>query len=207
MTGYTSLHFGAFRPLAQAPGPATLARSVRAGSGHGGAGLQSITDHRSHSRSNVFLSAVLVAEAASLPVRVRNLSPRGAFLDGGPLPPVGAQVELVRGHLHAHAEVVWQAGGHAGLRFAGEIDVGEWVRRPGHAGQQRVDDAVAALRRNRPPPAGARAEPLSLRRLSAELDVICERLAASPAMTVELGEELLKLDALARALQQLASDS
>jgi hypothetical protein len=93
------------------------------------------------------------------------------------------------------------------LRFAGEIDVGEWVKRVGHQDQQRVDEALAALRRNQPPPAGARAEALSLGRLSTELDGICERLAASPAMTVELGEELLKLDALARALQQLASES
>jgi hypothetical protein len=169
--------------------------------------LQSITDHRSHSRANVFLSAVLVAGAASLPVRVRNLSPRGAFLDGGPFPPVGGRVELVRGTLSANAEIIWQASGHAGLRFAGEIDVGEWVKRLGHPGQQRVDDALAAIRRNQPPPADARAEALSLGRLSTELDGICERLAASPAMTVELGEELLKLDALARALQQLASDS
>lgn len=166
-----------------------------------------MTDNRSHSRSNVFLSAVLVAGATSLPVRVRNLSPRGAFLDGGPFPPVGAKVELVRGTLSTRAEIVWQASGHAGLRFAGEIHVGEWVKRLGHPGQQRVDDTLAALRRNQPPPDSARVDTPSLGRLSIELDGICERLAASPAMTVELGEELLKLDALARALQQLASDS
>lgn len=169
--------------------------------------MRSMTDNRSHSRSNVFLSAILVAGTTSLPVLVRNLSQRGAFLDGGPFTPVGAKVELVRGNLSVRAEIIWQAGGHAGLRFAGEIDVGEWVKRVGHPGQQRVDDALAALRRNQPPPAGARAEALSLGRLSTELDGICERLAASPAMTVELGEELLKLDALARALQQLASES
>ena len=168
--------------------------------------MRSMTDNRSHSRSNVFLSAILVAGTTSLPVRVRNLSQRGAFLDGGSFPPVGAKVELVRGNLSVRAEIIWQADGHAGLRFAGEIDVGEWVKRVGHPGDG-VDDALAALRRNQPPPAGALAEALSLGRLSTELDGICERLAASPAMTVELGEELLKLDALARALQQLASES
>ena len=115
--------------------------------------MRSMTDNRSHSRSNVFLSAILVAGTTSLPVLVRNLSQRGAFLDGGPFTPVGAKVELVRGNLSVRAEIIWQADGHAGLRFAGEIDVGEWVKRVGHPGQQRSTMRwlhCAAISRRRP---------------------------------------------------------
>jgi hypothetical protein len=181
---------------------------------HGDAVLQADANNRSELRSNLFLSASLVAGPAALPVRVRNLSPHGALVDGGSLPPAGASVRLVRGDLSAEGEIAWQTGGQAGMRFAGEIDVSLWVKRTdhpgrqrvGHPGQQRVDNAIAALRTHEPTPRDANnAEPASLARISAELDEICERLAGSPAMTVELGEELMKLDALARALQQRVS--
>ena len=162
--------------------------------------LQPQPDNRSQTRSNVFLAASLVAGAVPLPVRVRNLSAHGALLDGGSLPPAGARVRLLRGELSADGLVAWTAHGHAGVRFAREIDVGAWVKRLGHPGQQRVDEAIAALRREQPVPDP---EPSpSLNAISAELDSICERLAGSPAMTVEFAEELVKLDALARALQQ-----
>lgn len=162
------------------------------------------TNHRSQDRSNVFLSAALVAGSTPVPVRVRNLSSRGALLDGGSLPPAGSTVRLVRGALTAEARIAWQADGQAGIRFAREIDVIAWTKRVGHPGQRQVDDALAALRGGSPvPAAAAHPDAPSLKRISAELDTICERLAGSPAMTVELGEELVKLDSLARELQQL----
>jgi hypothetical protein len=152
------------------------------------------------------LSAVIFVGAVPLPVRVRNLSSHGALLDGGSLPSAGARVRLVRGDLNAEGEVAWQTGGQAGLRLAGEINVNEWVKRVGHPGQQRVDTAIAALRDDVATPANADVvEPPSLARVSQELNEICERLAGSRGMTVELGEELVKLDSLAHALRQLAS--
>jgi hypothetical protein len=166
--------------------------------------LQPQSDNRSQLRSNVFLAASLVAGAVPLPVRVRNLSGRGALVDGGSLPPAGARVRLLRGELSADGQVAWSGQGHAGVRFSGEIDVGEWVKRLGHPGQLRIDDAVAALRRNQPF-SDREADPSpSLGEISTGLDAICERLAGSSAMTVEMAEELVKLDALSRALQQLA---
>jgi hypothetical protein len=164
--------------------------------------LQPETDHRSQGRSNVFLSASLIVGAVPLPVRVRNMSRTGALLDGGSLPPEGARVRLVRGELSAEGEIAWQREGHAGIRFTGEVEVGAWVKKVGHAGQQRVDNAIAALRRNEPVRIDAQAP--SLARISAELQAICECLAGSPTVTVEFGEELVKLDTLAQTLQQLA---
>ena len=147
----------------------------------------------------------MVVGTASLPVRVRNLSTRGAFIDGGSLPPPGATIRLVRGSLSADGEIAWAGDGHAGVRFDAEIDVAAWVKRVGHAAQQRVDEAVVSIRRNEAP---APVRPLpSLDWIAAELDSICERLAASSGLTVELGEELVRLDSLARLLQQVSKSA
>ena len=167
--------------------------------------MQAQGDNRSQGRSNVFLAASLVCGAGQLPVRIRNLSQAGALLDGGSLPPAGSKARLVRGRLSADGEIAWVAQGQAGMRFTGEIDVAAWVARVGHPGQQRVDAAIAAHRRDEPFPASVQAgEPSSLAAISEELNAICNRLAASPSIVAELGEELVKLDALASALQQLA---
>ena len=139
-------------------------------------------DHRSQSRSNVFLSASLVFGAVPVPVRVRNMSRTGALLDGGSLPPVGTPIRLVRGELNAE---------------------GAWVKKVGHSGQQCVDHAIAALRRNEALSPNLEAEAPSLRQISDDLQALCERLSASPTMLVEFGEELVKLDTLAQTLGQL----
>jgi hypothetical protein len=118
------------------------------------------------------------------------------------VPPEGARVRLVRGELSAEGEIAWQREGHAGIRFSGEVEVGAWVKKIGHAGQQRVDNTIAALRRNEPVRIDAQAP--SLARISAELQAICECLAGSPTVMVEFGEELVKLDTLAQTLKQLA---
>jgi hypothetical protein len=166
--------------------------------------LQLDPDHRSQGRSNVFLSASLMCDGAALSVRVRNMSRTGALLDGGSLPAAGMRIRLVRGELSAEGEVAWQHDGQAGIRFSAEIDVAAWVKKIGHSGQQRVDNAFAALRRQEALPAYAEAQPLSLARIGVELQAICERLAGSAVVTVEFGEELVKLDTLAQRLQQLA---
>jgi hypothetical protein len=178
--------------------------SSQAGRGMG-ASVHPDIEHRSDLRSNVFLTAVLLNGEETRPVRVRNLSPGGAFLDGERIPPVGANVRLVRGSLAVTGNVAWQSEGHAGLRFDREIDVAAWVNRVGHPGQRKVDRAVDALRHSQP--LATTADTPMLVRISAELDGICERISASRSMTVEVGEELVRLDALARALQQLACDA
>jgi hypothetical protein len=175
--------------------------SSQAGRGMG-AGVHPDIEHRSDLRANVFLTAVLLSGEETRPVRVRNLSPGGAFLDGERIPPVGANVRLVRGSLAVAGNVAWQSEGHAGLRFYREIDVAAWVKRVGHPGQRKVDQAVDSLRHGQR--LAAAPDTPTLVRISAELDGICERIAASPSTTVEVGEELVRLDALARALQQIA---
>lgn len=165
-------------------------------------------DNRSEGRSNVFLTAALETDAGSAPVRIRNLSSVGALIDGATLPPVGARVSLVRGQLVANGEIVWNEQTHCGIRFEHAINVLDWVQRPGHSGQQRVDGIVAAIRNSAPVPRDlqqARETDETLASLSRDLDQICERLARTPNMSVELGEELLRLDVLAQSLRKKAT--
>lgn len=172
-----------------------------------GPGLSSESDSRTEGRSNVFLSAMLHTGERSIPVRVRNISRRGALIDGHALPSIGTTVRLSRGRLSASGELVWEVTGQAGVTFGHEIDVEEWVQRIVHAGQQRVDGVVAALRRSAPIPEALRdtSSAGSLPVISAALDEVCERLAAMPDLPLHLGEELLRLDAIAHSLRLVAT--
>jgi len=154
-------------------------------------------------RSNVFLTATLVMAGASVPVRVRNISVRGALIDGAGLPAQGATVALRRGSLIAHGEIAWQTGGGCGLRFDADIDVASWTRRVEHAGQQSVDEMVALIRRPAAADAVSRAPAPredSIASISADLVQACERIAARPELVEVLAEELLRLDAIAQRL-------
>jgi hypothetical protein len=164
------------------------------------------TNSRSATRSNVFLSATLVTDSSTLAVRIRNLSAHGALLDGSALPAAGLGVRLVRGGLTVRGRVAWQAGDQIGISFDDQIEVAQWVRRVGHAGQQRVDLVVAALRRDEGTiEVGETVELPSLAVISSELDQICVRLASTPEMNLQLAEDLLRLDGLAEALRRLST--
>jgi len=164
-------------------------------------------ENRSEGRSNVFLTAMLEGGGASAPVRIRNISAGGALVDGRTLPPLGTLVTLSRGRLFAAGRLAWAGEGQAGLNFDEQIDVATWVQRVGHSGQQRVDGVVEALR------SGCRVTPDvrgdddsdSLSAISGALDQICERLAQTQRMSVEFGEELVRLDSVAQALRRLAT--
>lgn len=162
-------------------------------------------DIRSDPRSNVFLVATISAGSASNPVKVRNLSVHGALLEGAALPPVGSATCLRRGGLVVEGVVAWRDEAHCGLYFKNSIDVAAWVKRVGSEGQQKVDAAMADIRRGSAGrttalfPNRNRQDVLS--EAGAELLRISERIAALPGMTIELAEELMKLDALAHLLK------
>lgn len=170
--------------------------------------MESKSENRSEGRSNVFLTAALETAAGSAPVRIRNLSSVGALVDGASLPPLGAKVRLLRGRLRADGEIVWQDKANCGIRFDHAITVMEWVQRPGHSGQQRVDGIVAAIRSSDPVPRELQHLSVadeSLAAISKALDEICERLARTPNMSIEMGEELLRLDAIGQSLRKIAT--
>ena len=164
------------------------------------------SNSRSEERSYVFLGASLQTGVKSLPVRIRNLSKRGAMLDGLDLPGAGSRVRLIRGSFSAAGSVFWAGKTKAGIRFDSQIDVQPWVQSIGHSGQQRVDQAIATLRAGGklPDSSPQPSESVSLPVISETLDQICDRLASIPGMALEAGEELVKLDAVAQSLRRLA---
>ena len=164
-------------------------------------------DPRANERSNVFLSATLYTETRSFPVRVRNLSARGALLDGAGLPGDGCAISLRRAHLAVDGKIVWEAHELRGVRFSAEIDVQEWVRLKGHPGQQRVDQSVAAVRRGDARTATheldeARPAYDSIEAICVALEQVCERLANSASLTGDVVDELLRLEAIAQTLRR-----
>jgi hypothetical protein len=170
---------------------------------------ESQSDPRVNTRSNVFLNATLYVGSRSFPVRVRNLSTGGALLDGANLPREGTAVRLRRGRLSAEGELVWQTHNLRGMRFTTEIDVYEWVQLKSHAGQQRVDKAVAAIRRGErqrePGNHPFDIHPVSLETIATTIEQICERLSSSPTLADDVADELLRLDAIVHALRTLAA--
>lgn len=161
-------------------------------------------DDRDAVRSNVFLTAVIEGPGGPFPVRIRNVSVGGALLEAPRLPPQGTRVDLHRGHLRANGEIAWRNQDQCGVRFNDNIVVAAWVKRIGHVGQERVDRTVASLRRGSAEPTEYPPKEDDLRTLSATLDGICERLANSKDLSVEMAEELLRLDAIAQSLRRLA---
>lgn len=160
-------------------------------------------DPRAGGRANVFLTAVLEAGGTSARVRVRNLSTRGALLDGTDLPTEGTVVRLRRGQLQVQGEVAWDERELRGVRFDAEIDVADWVKRVEHIGQQKVDEAVAQIRSSgisaderQAPPSGRAV----LEQIRDDLGHSCERLSLTRELTVEVAEEVLRLDAITQRL-------
>jgi hypothetical protein len=162
-------------------------------------------DKRSDGRTNVFLSATLSSGAATFPVRIRNVSAQGALIDGSELPATGETVRLARGSLSVVGVIAWQSCGHCGVSFGQEIDVDTWAKRAGTIGQKRVDQVIEAVRGgmtvNESP-----SKKQSLQEISEALDRICDRLADSSNISVELAEEILQLDVLAQSLRGIVME-
>ena len=172
------------------------------------------TDGRNGDRSNVFVIATLYSQGGSAPVRIRNLSPRGALIEGAVLPLPGAAVRLSRGSLHVSGEVVWSADGRSGLRFHSSISVPEWLpRSSGARAQHDVDELVFKAKlgslagRDTP----ARAAPdksndlaLEMARLATGLTRLCNELAEDDHVAARFPKNLQLIEATARELDRLA---
>jgi len=175
-------------------------------------------------RKNMMLAATIEADTVAAPVRIRNLSEKGAMIDGAALPEVGSRVMLKRLELSIAALVIWNEEGRCGLQLAGTIDVDEWVAgvsRPvkhGSLGQLRVDSIQAAIRSGASlpeapsPPSSAPAasgpvEPLiaeELAQLKKILDEIGEVLIEDSAILARHERTLQKLDIAAAVIESLA---
>ena len=106
-------------------------------------------------RKNLLLTATIRSGGVTAPVRIRNLSVKGAMIDGKALPEPGASVVLERLEVEMRGVVVWRTEGRCGIHFEAAASVDEWVagRRAPAAifglGQSRVDQIQAAIRSGR----------------------------------------------------------
>ncbi|MGQ0590786.1 MAG: PilZ domain-containing protein [Sphingosinicella sp.] len=106
-------------------------------------------ENRCSPRPNLLLAATIEADGLKAPVRIRNLSERGALVEGPALPGVGARVMLRRQEVEIAGRVVWAAAPRCGIEFDGHVSVPEWIsgRKSGDIfGQARVDTIQAAIR-------------------------------------------------------------
>jgi hypothetical protein len=159
----------------------------------------------------MFVAAALAASGASGPVRIRNLSPAGAMIEGASLPPQGDRFELRRGASSVSGRVVWSGSGKAGLRFDGRVEVAEWMP-GGHAGQQRVDQVFQQTKISPPVaevavPSAAHEDmlaPAQLRRIARALDALADEIADDGDAVAKFAVKLQALDIASQALRRMA---
>jgi hypothetical protein len=96
-----------------------------------------VAESRAGDRKNLFVVAQLIWAKGNSAVRVRNISPSGALIEGDRLPPAHTAVKLGRGELIAEGELVWQVAGKAGLAFVEPVQPGDWL--PMGAGTRKED--------------------------------------------------------------------
>ena len=82
-----------------------------------------VAGKRSAKRARVLLAAKLrTGNGIEIDVRLRDLSQRGALVEGQALPPQGSEAVFSRGSMSVPARVAWTGEGKAGLEFAYPID-------------------------------------------------------------------------------------
>ena len=77
----------------------------------------SMSQNRKSRRSNVLMAASLELSGTSLPVKLRNLSPDGALVEGDKLPVEGAAILFRKGELSIPGRIAWARTRHAGVSF------------------------------------------------------------------------------------------
>lgn len=105
-----------------------------------------MADARVAPRASLYLAAALYCDGKPASVKIRNISPAGALIEGSIVPVEGTLVQLVRGDLIVHGLVAWAHENRCGLKFSGVVDVQRWRAMPSNAEQQRVDDVVRLVK-------------------------------------------------------------
>ncbi|GMM93211.1 PilZ domain-containing protein [Qipengyuania sp. MTN3-11] len=170
---------------------------------------------RQESRTNLFVAATIATPRLQANVRLRNISPSGALIEGSELPEVGEDLCLRRGSLSAVGTVMRRDEKYAGLHFDAPIDPAEWLP-SNHHGQQRVDRIVHEVRDlfpNAQPSAAflasqQRSGPdcAELRDLADLLDTLADTLASDADVVARYLGKLHVLDMAAQKLRLLAQE-
>ena len=81
-----------------------------------------ITQNRRARRSHVLMAASIEADGVAVAVKLRNLSPEGALVEGDQLPAVGRSVIFRKKELNLAGRVAWVTAGRAGIAFDAKLD-------------------------------------------------------------------------------------
>src|SRR5688500_15485838 len=165
---------------------------------------------RTHPRTSMFVLASMAAETVSGPVKIRNMSPDGALIEGAALPRLGEHLSLRRGDLAAAGRVVWCEGGRAGLRFDHYVDVAAWL--PAGSRQQQVDQAFHAIKNGLtnvvplpvPPVATSPIGKSDLLDTATALETLADALAEDAGVIASHSTRLQALDIAAQMLRRCA---
>jgi hypothetical protein len=87
-----------------------------------------VTQNRTSRRSPVLLAACIDVDGAQVAVKLRNLSERGALIEGDRLPREGAETCFQRNELVRRSRVVWVQGRYAGVAFDCPLNPEELLR-------------------------------------------------------------------------------
>ncbi len=164
---------------------------------------------RVEQRTNMFVLATLSSASASGQIKIRNMSPSGALIEGPVLPAVGEQLHLTRGASSVRGRIAWCFAGKAGVRFDGRVEVGDWTP-GGNTAQQCVDRVVQQVKAGAVP-LGADERSISqglgssdLERLARAVDALSDALADDPATVARFGTKLQTLDMASQVLRKLS---
>lgn len=81
-----------------------------------------ITQNRRGRRSHVLMAAFIEADGVAVAVKLRNLSPEGALVEGVQLPVVGSSVIFRKKELNLPGHIAWVTAGRAGIAFVSLLD-------------------------------------------------------------------------------------
>ncbi len=81
-----------------------------------------ITQNRRARRSHVLMAASIEAGDVTVTVKLRNLSPEGALVEGSELPAVDSPVIFRKKELKLAGRVAWVTAGRAGIAFDALLD-------------------------------------------------------------------------------------
>ena len=84
--------------------------------------------NRQSRRSPVFLTATLEGDSGVVSVILRNMSEKGALVEGDRLPDEGAEVFFERKSIRVKARIVWVHERYAGVAFNRELQPEELLR-------------------------------------------------------------------------------
>lgn len=167
---------------------------------------------RQEARTNMFVMANLSFGGRSSPVKVRNMSPGGALIDGPVLPLVGTPCRLFRDDISIEAEVVWARSARVGIKFRNRADVSAWLP-SGRRTQNEVDQAMAIVRAEaltaRPATSYRELESTLLSNVDINatadaLAALSDELAEEPAVVARFMTKLQTLDVSVQTLRKLA---